>query len=141
MWDIIEYAATILECLICADFAVRFLTPKNERYKIFCYLSIVLSDVLITITLNSIVVFEGTLGFLRILVNFLIILIFMKGTVFEKLLFSILIDTSLLIISFLSLNILSLIFGIPAADLIVSVGAVRLIILFVTKFAFFILRD
>ena len=121
MWDIIEYAATILECLICADFAVRFLTPKNERYKIFCYLSIVLSDVLITITLNSIVVFEGTLGFLRILVNFLIILIFMKGTVFEKLLFSILIDTSLLIISFLSLNMkrricLLQMYGFPVID-------------------------
>ncbi len=138
MWNIIEYAATIIECVICADFAVRFLNPKTTKHKVLCFILIVLFDAMVTTTLNRIVSFEGVLGFIRIIGNFLTVFLFTKGTIFEKILLPVLIDTGLLIISFVSLNTMSFIFDISATDLINSAGLIRIIILFITKFAFFI---
>ncbi len=138
IWSMVEYAATVIECLICADLVVHFLYPKNKKYTIACFVSILIFDVFVTICLNKFMLFEGALGFIRIIGNFTIALLFMKGTIFEKILVSILSDAALLIISFASLNVLSIIFNITMMDLINGIGLVRLINLFITKFIFFI---
>ena len=87
--------------------------------------------------MNQYVLFEGALGFVRIIGNVIIALIFMKSSVFEKIVVCTLSDITLLIISFLSLNILSGIFGFTVPELIEMNGLIRIINLFVTKFVFF----
>ena len=111
IWNIIEYTATLIECLISADFISRFLNYKNKKYGLAGFASIVIFDFFITNLLNQYVLFEGALGFVRIIGNVIIALIFMKSSVFEKIVVCTLSDITLLIISFLSLNILSGIFG------------------------------
>lgn len=138
IWNIIEYAATFIECFIGADFVVRFLKGKNSRCTILCFLLILLSDIFITTLLNSFVLFEGALGFIRIIINFIIIFFLTKDTLFEKIITPVLIDTSMLIISLISLNTLSAVFNISINELAAENGFVRLINLFATKFIFFI---
>lgn len=101
------------------------------------FASIVIFDFFITNLLNQYVLFEGALGFVRIIGNVIIALIFMKSSVFEKIVVCTLSDITLLIISFLSLNILSGIFGFTVPELIEMNGLIRIINLFVTKFVFF----
>lgn len=138
IWNIIEYAATFIECFIGADFVVRFLKGKNSRCTILCFLLILLSDIFITNLLNSFVLFEGALGFIRIIINFIIIFFLTKDTLFEKIITPVLIGTSMLIISLISLNTLSAVFNISINELAAENGFVRLINLFTTKFIFFI---
>lgn len=116
IWNIIEYTATLIECLISADFISRFLNYKNKKYGLAGFASIVIFDFFITNLLNQYVLFEGALGFVRIIGNVIIALIFMKSSVFEKIVVCTLSDITLLIISFLSLNILSGIFGFPVTS-------------------------
>ena len=137
IWNIIEYTATLIECLISADFISRFLNYKNKKYGWAGFASIVIFDFFITNLLNQYVLFEGALGFVRIIGNVIIALIFMKSSVFEKIVVCTLSDITLLIISFLSLNILSGIFGFTVPELIEMNGLIRIINLFVTKFVFF----
>ena len=134
IWNIIEYTATLIECLISADFISRFLNYKNKKYGLII---LVIFDFFITNLLNQYVLFEGALGFVRIIGNVIIALIFMKSSVFEKIVVCTLSDITLLIISFLSLNILSGIFGFTVPELIEMNGLIRIINLFVTKFVFF----
>lgn len=138
IWNVIEYCATFIECFIGADFAVRFLKGKNRKCTILCFFLILLSDIVITTLLNSFILFEGALGFIRIIVNFIIILFLMKDTLFEKIITPLLIDASMLIISLVSLNTLSAAFNISITELASENGFVRLINLFATKFVFFI---
>ena len=84
IWNIIEYTATLIECLISADFISRFLNYKNKKYGLAGFASIVIFDFFITNLLNQYVLFEGALGFVRIIGNVIIALIFMKSSVFEK---------------------------------------------------------
>lgn len=137
IWNFIEYIATLIECLISADFISRFLNYKNKKYGLVGFASIVIFDFFITNLLNQYVLFEGALGFVRIIGNVIIALIFMKSSVFEKIVVCTLSDLALLIISFLSLNILSGIFGFTVPELIEMNGLIRIINLFVTKFVFF----
>lgn len=137
IWNIIEYTATLIECLISADFISRFLNYKNKKYGLTGFASIVIFDFFITNLLNQYILFEGTLGFVRIIGNIIIALFFMESSVFEKIVVCTLSDIALLIISFLSLNILSGIFGFTVPELIEMNGLIRIINLFVTKFVFF----
>ena len=71
--------------------------------------------------------FEGALGFIRITGNFLITLLFMKGEFFEKVLVSIMMDTALLLISYISINVLSVIFNVGLLVIASEFGFIRLI--------------
>lgn len=138
MWEIIEYAATLIECIISADFICRFLSYKDKQHYLISFSSITALDFLITFTLNQFTIFEGTLGFARIIANLLIVLLFMQGSLFEKILVCTMTDVALLIISFISLNAFSIIFKRTIAELIEMSDMIRLIILFVSKFVFFL---
>lgn len=138
IWEIVEYTATLIECIISADFICRFLTSKDKKHKLISLISITVLDFLITFTLNQFTIFEGALGFARIIANLLIVLLLMKGTLFEKILVCTMTDVALLIISFLTLNTFSLIFERTIAELIEMSDIIRLSILFVSKFVFFL---
>lgn len=52
IWQICEYAATIIEYVIYADFMVRFLDVKKDKNKIISFLVIFLSNTLLTSIFN-----------------------------------------------------------------------------------------
>ena len=110
IWNIVEYIVTIIEYYIYADFMVKFLNPKMKCQTVLCYGIIVFFDSVITIIFNYYIIFEGILCSLRIIGNFIIAKIFLKGTTYEKIFASFITDTSVLLINFITLSIFSRIF-------------------------------
>lgn len=139
IWNIVEYIVTIIEYYIYADFMVKFLNPKIKSQTVLCYGIIVFFDSAITIIFNYYTIFEGILCSLRIIGNFIIAKIFLKGTTYEKIFASFITDTSVLLINFITLSIFSRIFEKSIAELITERGILRITILFITKFLFFII--
>ena len=74
IWNIFEYAATFVEYMIYADFMLKFLKPKKKQMALLCYLLILGINTALTLTFNHFISYEGILGGLRIIINFLIII-------------------------------------------------------------------
>ena len=137
-WAWIEATITMIENWIYADFMIRFLKPKLEVSTVLSYILILISNSIITLVLNHYMIFEGGLGLIRIIANFVLCYVLLKGTLFEKLFASFITDGMVLIINFLTLNVLSRLFEIGLTDLVNEQGMLRLLTLFVTKFLFYI---
>lgn len=133
IWNIFEYLATFVEYAIYADFMVRFLTPKKKENNIFCYLVIFIINIALTLMFNHFMNYEGVFGIVRISINFVISLFLLKGTVFEKLFVSFILDISALMISFLSLETLGILTDRTVEEMIEFRGLIRLLNLFITK--------
>ncbi len=130
IWSVFEYIATIAEYLIYADFMVRFLTPKKKERTILCYLLIIGVNSALTMTFNHFMSFEGIWAALRICINFVMAIILLKGSVFEKIFVSLIVDICALLISFFIVTLFGLIFNQTSEEIIVNRGLLRLIILF-----------
>ncbi|MDE5738285.1 MAG: GHKL domain-containing protein [Oscillospiraceae bacterium] len=137
-WEWLELTVTIIEHWIYADFMIRFLKTKSEKMIWLSYILILFSNSIMTLVLNHYMIFEGILGMIRIGMNIIFSLILLKGTLFEKLFVSFITDGIVLIINFLTLNVLSRLFGIALIDLVNEQGMLRLLTLFITKFLFYI---
>ncbi len=137
-WTIVETVVTFIEYWIYADFMVRFLKPKTEKTHIIAYILICLLNATLTLIFNYYILFEGVLGVLRIGMNFVLSLILLKGNLFEKLFASFITDAIVLVINYLTLNILCHLFAIGFTELMTDRGTLRLLTLFITKFLFYI---
>ena len=138
VWQVIEYIATIIEYIIYADFMVRFLEVKNGKNKYVCFLSIFMSSTALTLTFNYLMNYEGILCVIRIAVNFILAIIFLNGTVFEKIFSAIILDITALLASYVSLTFLGMLSGNSLEEMIESRGLVRLFNLFITKVILFV---
>lgn len=138
IWNVSEYAATIIEYLIYADFMIRFLSVKKKAQLIPCYIGIAFANIVVTLVLNQFMLFEGYLCFIRIGINFTTAILFLRGTTYEKIFASFSTDISVLLINFITLSILGSIFQKNMTELIAERGILRIFILFVTKFLFFL---
>lgn len=137
IWQVFEYIATIIEYIIYADFMINFLDNKDNISKKLCYFIIISLNTALTMTFNYFMNYEGILGAVRIAMNFIIALILLKGTIFEKIFVSIIIDLSTLLISYISLNLLGMLSGNTLEEMIDSRGLIRLLNLFITKVLLF----
>ena len=114
IWNIFEYAATFVEYMIYADFMLKFLKPKKKQMALLCYLLILGINTALTLTFNHFISYEGILGGLRIIINFLIALFLLKGSLFEKILNE------------------------TVVEMIQNRGLIRIIILFISKALLFV---
>lgn len=137
IWQICEYAATIIEYVIYADFMVRFLDVKKDKNKIISFLVIFLSNTLLTSIFNCFMNFEGVLSVIRIVLNISIAIFLLKGTLFEKAFSAIILDITALFVSFVSLTLLGMLSGNSLEEMIESRGMIRLLNLFITKVLLF----
>lgn len=137
VWQIFEYIATIIEYIIYADFMVRFLEVKNGKNKYVCFLSIFLASTALTLTFNYLMNYEGILCVIRIAVNFILAVIFLNGTFFEKIFSAIILDITALLGSYVSLTFLGMLSGNTLEEMIESRGLIRLLNLFITKVILF----
>jgi sensor histidine kinase YesM len=137
VWEIFEYIATIIEYTIYADFMVRFLEVKNGKNKYICFLSIFISSTTLTLIFNYLTNYEGILCIIRIAVNFILAVILLKGTFFEKIFSAIILDITALLASYVSLTSLGMLSGNTLEEMIDSRGLIRLLNLFITKVILF----
>lgn len=137
IWTVFEYIATLVEYVIYADFMIRFLDVKRIERRCSPYFIVVLFNTALTLIFNYYVIFEGLLCVIRILMNFILSLLLLNGTFFDKLFASISTDISALITSYLTLNILGLSSGISVEEMIESRGLIRLLTLFASKVLLF----
>lgn len=139
VWNLIEYATTFIEYGIYANFMIRFLQVKIKQQTVLAYSLIVLTNFIITTILNYYMLFEGTLGIIRILINFGYAVWLLKGNIFEKLFASFITDTSVLLINYVTMNSLCQMFSLNLTELASDKGILRITTLFTTKFLFFLL--
>ena len=137
IWTAFEYIATLIEYVIYADFMIRFLDVKRVERRCSSYFIVVLFNTALTLTFNYYMNFEVLLCAIRILMNFILSLLLLKGTYFDKLFASISTDISALITSYLTLNIFSFSSGISVEEMIESRGLIRLLTLFASKVLLF----
>lgn len=133
IWTLFEYAATLIEYLICADFMIRFLEPNKKNNAKWCYLLIFILDSTITLTFNHFMNYEGALCVLRIGMNFIVALFMLNGTLFEKIFTPLILDILALLISFMSLKTLGWVSDKTIEEMIEYRGLIRILNLFITK--------
>ena len=138
IWNIFEYAATFVEYMIYADFMLKFLKPKKKQMALLCYLLILGINTALTLTFNHFISYEGILGGLRIIINFLIALFLLKGSLFEKIFVPLSLDICALLISFMTLKSLGWILNETVVEMIQNRGLIRIIILFISKALLFV---
>ena len=136
-WQLCEYAATIIEYLIYADFMVAFLDIKKGKNKFFCYAVIFSLNTILTLIFNSLVNYEGILGGIRISLNICIAIILLKGNILEKVFSAVILDITALLVSYTSLNTLGVLSGKSLEEMIETRGLIRLLNLFITKVLLF----
>ncbi len=139
IWNIFEYAATFVEYMIYADFMLKFLKPKKKQMALLCYLLILGINIALTLTFNHFISYEGILGLLRIIINFLIALFLLKGSLFEKIFVPLSLDICALLISFMTLKSLGWIFNETIEEMIKNRGLIRILNLFITKALLFVI--
>ena len=138
IWTIVETAATIIEYGIYADLMTRYLGIKNKYDPIFVSFIILILNCALTFGLNLLTPFEGLLGIIRILMNFGLALVLLDGKKSEKMFVAFITDAAVIVINFTTLNVLGFLLSKAVEDLIVERGMLRLSILFITKFVFFL---
>lgn len=139
IWNIFEYATTFVEYMIYADFMLKFLKPKKKQMALLCYLLILGINIALTLTFNHFISYEGILGLLRIIINFLIALFLLKGSLFEKIFVPLSLDICALLISFMTLKSLGWIFNETVEEMIENRGLIRLLTLFIAKALLFVI--
>lgn len=137
--EFFEYAATFVEYMIYADFMIKFLKPKKKQITLLCYLIILVINTSLTLTFNHFISYEGILGGLRIFINFLLALLLLKGSLFEKIFVPLSLDICALLISFITLKTLGGIFNETVEAMIEIRGLIRILNLFITKALLFVI--
>lgn len=139
IWNFFEYAATFVEYMIYADFMLKFLKPKKKQITLLCWLIILGINTALTLTFNHFISYEGILGLLRIIINFLIALFLLKGSLFEKIFVPLSLDICALLISFMTLKSLGWIFNETVEEMIENRGLIRILTLFIAKALLFVI--
>lgn len=141
MMNLAEIIASLAECYIIVRLADRFLGFKTDRLK--WAKSIVFFVVLAfeNLFLSRIEFFKNISEILMLLSLFVYSLIFLKGKIQEKVLLTVIPVTTAMPINLLVINIFRAASDNPVTELTEPGGALRLPVLFFTKFAFFIVCE
>lgn len=140
-WDIVEILTNFVEAFLISRFIIKYFKCKPNINTILAYiLMFVPLGVLITF-INNIAIYEGIYIFVYTIYLFIFSSILCRGTTLNKLFMGFLSIIIISIISILTLTIFSYMFNSSVYELIISRHPIRLIILFVTKFLFFLVTQ
>ena len=92
----------------------------------------------ITSFFNNFTLFEGFLGMIRIIINFGLACFLLKGSVFEKLFASFILDIAAILIHYNIMSIFCCVFNVNMTELAADNGILRLTTLFIVLFLFFL---
>lgn len=128
---ITELSGCFLECLIIVCFFLKsFPCKKNENYeKILVFSIILIIDLLLTFLSAPTMIYSSVF----ISSVFLMQLLFLENTISEKILYAILILTTIGIISILAINTTAYVFSASYLDIVSSSNIAKLIIVLIIK--------
>lgn len=140
IWTIIEYMATLIQCFVSTEFVSRYLGFKKKKlsgYLGFAFAFMI--QVFTTLIMNRITIFEGVAGLIYPAIVVIYGMVFLNGSIFEKIIIAC-IDNGLKMIT--SISILTLISYLSPLEinlLITEKGMERLYVLVVTQSSYFFL--
>lgn len=137
-YDVVEWTATLSESLITADFMVRFLGAKSEKKKWFFYFlctCILVVDITIQ---NNLTEYEGLAGLSQVLICFCLAALFLRGKNSDKIFASVMSCIFIILINIIVMTVTSKALSVELEELIGERGPVRLLMIFVSKFLFYL---
>ncbi|MBQ8435746.1 MAG: GHKL domain-containing protein [Oscillospiraceae bacterium] len=136
---IIEYLASFIESMIAADFVINYNGTKKNHNKLLIFFIITVILFISINILNHAMIFEGIYSLLYVVILTICNLIFLNGRIIEKIFSAILSIVLVAIINMTLLTIFSSILSVTVSELITERNIFRLIILFFTKFLYYIM--
>lgn len=138
IWTIIEFLASLIECYMITHYIVNFLEFKtisnNTKKKILFFTLTVFNNVILSQYLQI----DAVIGIIQLIFALLFSFTFMQGSCFKKIFVSF---SSIFLILIINSGVLFSFSKILSEDiqvLISSIGIFRLLILFITKFLYYI---
>lgn len=133
-----EIAASIAECLISIYFLVRFLGVKNTKYKAAAFFTALILLIADNVFLSQLTGWEIQSLLIFLLVCFVYSVVALNGSIYRKLFSCVLMLVLISVINVLVLNVTALALGLDDVSVLHSGTYLRLLILFITKFMFFL---
>lgn len=133
-----EIAANIAESLIIAEFLTRFLEPKRKKFiviKVIGCFALLFADITLVPMLgfSELVQIAGTLA-----IAMIYSIVFLKGEIYKKIFVVFISCITILLINITVLTAIKEALGTDMDTLTTDTGAIRLMVLFLTKFLFFL---
>lgn len=139
IWIIVELLASIIECYMITHYISNFLDFKlneNKFKKKMLFLTLTAFN---NIILSQFLQIDALIGIIQLIIALVFTFVFMKGSYFKKIFVSFTSIFLILIINSGVLFIFSKILNEDIQVLVSSIGIFRLLILFITKFLYYIL--
>lgn len=136
---IAEIAASVVECAIMAEFLTRFMGVKSEKHKIMkvttCFL-LLLADGIVCPLLTDIEIISI---FVILVIEVAYSVLFLRGSIYKKIFVVFISCISMLLINTTVLMLMGKMLSSDMEELITGNGTARLMVLFLTKFLYFLL--
>ena len=139
--NLAEILASLAECYIVVRLAGRFLGFKSEKLKWAKSIGFFIVLAFDNVILSQIGFFKNISEILMLLSLFVYSIIFLNGKIQEKILLTVIPVTTAMPINLLVINIFRAASENPVTELTEPGGALRIPVLFFTKFAFFIVCE
>lgn len=141
MTNLAEIIASLEECHIIVRLAEKFLGFKNDKFKWAKSIGFFAVLIFENLFLSQIGIFKNISEILMLLSLFVYSIIFLNGKIQEKILLTVIPVTTAMPINLLVINIFRAASDDPVTELTEPGGALRIPLLFFTKFAFFIVCE
>lgn len=140
IWTVIEYSATLVQCFVSTEFVARYLGFRKKSLASYIgFFCAFIVQVLATLVMNQITIFEGVAGLIYPTIVVIYGLFYLKGSIFEKVIIAC-IDNGLKMITSISiLTLISYLSPLEINHLITQKGIERLYVLVVTQATYFFL--
>lgn len=133
-----EIAASIVECVIMAEFLTRCLGAKNEKLKIpeaaVCALILLVNIIVCPLLTDVEMVSVATM----LIIEMVYSIFFLKGKIYKKVFVVFINGITILLINTTVLMLLGKVLSENIGELITGNGVARLLVLFLTKFLYFL---
>ena len=139
IWTAVEFLASIIECCLITHYISNFLEFKSNENKSKKKILFFLLTAFNNIILSQFLQIDAVIGIIQLIIALVFSFIFMKDSYFKKIFASF---TSIFLILVINSGVLFTFSKILNEDiqvLISSIGIFRLLILFITKFLYYIL--
>lgn len=138
MWDIIEVIASVVECFLLTNYVVNFFDYKVSEKEGKKYFYLLFMTILNNIVISQVISIDSVTGILQIAIVYFYLRIYMNGSELKKIFVSFTSVFLILIINSITLASFNWITHKNMEVLITSNGIFRIMILFITKFLYFI---
>lgn len=138
IWTAVEFFVSIIECCLITHYISNFLEFKSNKNKLTKKLLFFFMTAFNNIILSQLLQIDAVIGIIQLILALVFSFVFMKGSYFKKFFASF---TSIFLILVINSGILFTFSKILNEDiqvLVSSIGIFRLLILFITKFLYYI---